>query len=225
MLGTAQRRGGSGLSFRHGWSHDTGLPDDCADIVVAVQALHWMEPTPTFREVARLLRPGGVFAAIDCDWPPVVGDHVAEHAWHTCRSRIRVFETRLAAGSSDELLRAPITDDDPEAAQNSVIDAHLNRRLAEGVRSWSKAGHLQRMTESGVFAWCREVALAADEMGDAQRFVHLLQSQGDYQTLRRRGLDDELLGVDRFAAVARRRLGVEQRPWQFVYRARLGFTA
>ena len=100
-----------------------------------------------------------------------------------------------------------------------MIDAHLNRRLAEGVRSWSKSGHLQRMTESGVFAWCREVALASEETGDAERFVQLLQSQGDYQTLRRRGLDDELLGVDRFAAVARRRLGVERRPWQFVYRA------
>ena len=108
-----------------------------------------------------------------------------------------MFETRLAAGASDELLRAPITDDDPEAAQNTVIDAHLNRRLAEGVRSWSKSGHLQRMTESGVFAWCREVALASEETGDAERFVQLLQSQGDYQTLRRRGLDDELLGVDR----------------------------
>ena len=38
---------------------------------MAVQALHWMEPAPTFGEVARLLRPGGVFAALDCDWPPV----------------------------------------------------------------------------------------------------------------------------------------------------------
>ncbi len=31
-----------------------------------------MEPEPTFVEVARMLRPGGVFAAYDCDWPPTV---------------------------------------------------------------------------------------------------------------------------------------------------------
>jgi hypothetical protein len=31
-----------------------------------------MEPEPTFAEAARILRPGGVFAAYDYDWPPVV---------------------------------------------------------------------------------------------------------------------------------------------------------
>ena len=31
-----------------------------------------MEPVPTLAEVARILRPGGVFAAYDYDWPPVV---------------------------------------------------------------------------------------------------------------------------------------------------------
>jgi SAM-dependent methyltransferase len=50
----------------------TGLPDGCADIVTCSQSFHWMEPEPTLREVARLLRPGGVFAAYDHDWPPTV---------------------------------------------------------------------------------------------------------------------------------------------------------
>ena len=80
------------------------------------------------------------------------------------------------------------------------------------------------MVESGVFEWCREVAMAAPASGDAERFVGLLQSQGDYQTLVRHGLDDEVLGVDRFAALVRQRLGVEVRAWRFVYRARLGFS-
>ena len=30
-----------------------------------------MEPDVTLSEVARLLKPGGIFAAYDCDWPPV----------------------------------------------------------------------------------------------------------------------------------------------------------
>lgn len=59
------------LHYRKGLSNDTGLPDNCADIVTVSQALHWMEPFSTFQEVARILRPGGVFAAIDNDFPPL----------------------------------------------------------------------------------------------------------------------------------------------------------
>jgi ubiquinone/menaquinone biosynthesis C-methylase UbiE len=60
------------IRYRKGDSAATGLPDGCADIVTISQALHWMEPTSTFAEIARLLRPGGVFAAIDNDWSVIV---------------------------------------------------------------------------------------------------------------------------------------------------------
>jgi len=60
------------VSFRDGSSSETGLPAGAADIVTCSQSFHWMEPGPTLAEADRLLRPGGVFAAIDCDWPPVV---------------------------------------------------------------------------------------------------------------------------------------------------------
>ncbi|MGI8971229.1 MAG: class I SAM-dependent methyltransferase [Dehalococcoidia bacterium] len=63
---------GGRVRFQAGFSTSTGLPDRCADIVTCSQSLHWMEPEPTFAEVARILRPGGVFAAYDCDWPPTV---------------------------------------------------------------------------------------------------------------------------------------------------------
>lgn len=224
MRAVAGRHATANVSYTAGWSHDTGLPDGSADVVLAVQALHWMDPEPTFREVARLLRPGGVFAAIDCDWPPVVGDHVAERAWETCRRRMRVFESRLAAGSTGAALRAEVRDEDREAAAYSGIDAHVNRQLSGEVRSWSKSGHLDRMSRSGLFGWCREVAMTSVEDGDADRFVGLLKSQGDYQTLRRHGLTDADLGVDHFAATALARLGPDPRPWHFVYRARLAFA-
>lgn len=55
-----------------GVAHQTGLPDGCADIVTAAQSFHWMEPTATLAEVARILRPGGLFAAYDYDWPPTL---------------------------------------------------------------------------------------------------------------------------------------------------------
>lgn len=60
------------ITFRYGYSHDTGISDGTADIVTCSQSLHWMEPAATFAEAARILRPGGVFAAYDCDWPPTI---------------------------------------------------------------------------------------------------------------------------------------------------------
>ena len=60
------------IRYEDGLSTATGLPDGCADVVTCSQSLHWMEPEPTFAEVARILRPGGVFAAFDCDWPPAI---------------------------------------------------------------------------------------------------------------------------------------------------------
>jgi SAM-dependent methyltransferase len=60
------------IEYREGMAHQTGLPDACADLVTAAQSFHWMEPTSTLAEVARLLRPGGLFAAYDYDWPPAL---------------------------------------------------------------------------------------------------------------------------------------------------------
>jgi ubiquinone/menaquinone biosynthesis C-methylase UbiE len=65
----------SGLSnvrYLAAFSYQTGLPADSADIVTCSQSLHWMEPEPTFAEIARILRPGGLFAAYDYEWPPTV---------------------------------------------------------------------------------------------------------------------------------------------------------
>lgn len=60
------------IEYREGVAHQTGLPDGCADIVTASQSFHWMEPTATLAEIARILRPGGLFAAYDYDVPPAI---------------------------------------------------------------------------------------------------------------------------------------------------------
>lgn len=60
------------IQYREGVAHRTGLPDACADIVTAAQSFHWMEPASTLAEIARILRPGGLFAAYDYDWPPAL---------------------------------------------------------------------------------------------------------------------------------------------------------
>jgi ubiquinone/menaquinone biosynthesis C-methylase UbiE len=60
------------IEYREGVAHQTGLPDGCADIVTAAQSFHWMEPAATLAEIARILRPGGLFAAYDYDMPPAI---------------------------------------------------------------------------------------------------------------------------------------------------------
>jgi SAM-dependent methyltransferase len=67
-------------------SAQTGLPASSADIVTCSQSLHWMEPEPTFAEVARILRSGGLFVAYDYDWPPTVLWEV-EQAYHDVIAR------------------------------------------------------------------------------------------------------------------------------------------
>lgn len=72
----------------------TGLPDACADIVTASQAFHWMEPTAALAEIARILRPGGVFAAYDYDWPPTIS-RASDELFHSFMDRVfSVAETK-----------------------------------------------------------------------------------------------------------------------------------
>lgn len=203
---TARAPTAAPIEYGAGYAHDTGLENSSADVVVAVQAMHWMEPRSTLDEVRRLLRPGGVFAAIDADWPPVTGVVGAEVAWAAAHGRMRVLEARLAAGFTGDDLREPIRADDPVLVDEDLRDPHRNRTLPGGVRSWSKREHLDRMVASGLFAYTRELVfdgpvtdlVGASPAAVADRVVDLMSSQGSYHGLRRAGLPDADIGIDRF---------------------------
>lgn len=203
MRSQAERRPMANLAYRSGMATATGLESDCADVVIAAQAMHWMEPAPTLAEVGRILRPGGVFATIDADWPPVSGVAVAEDAWAVVHRRIRVFEARLAAGVEGEKLRAPIDDDDPALADENLADPHRNRQMPGDARSWSKREHLANIEASGFFSFSRELVFNEPESGGADRFVALLRSQGSYQALVRAGLSDDEIGATTFERTVR----------------------
>lgn len=81
------------VTFHDAFAHQTGVPDDAADIVTCAQSFHWMEPEGTLAEVARMLRSGGVFAAYDYDWPPTVHWEV-EEVFSACVARVRELERR-----------------------------------------------------------------------------------------------------------------------------------
>jgi SAM-dependent methyltransferase len=83
------------VRFIRAFAHETRLPGAAADVVTCSQSFHWMEPEPVLAEAARLLRPGGVFAAYDYDWPPVVHPDVEAAYEEMLR---RVFEARHKGG-------------------------------------------------------------------------------------------------------------------------------
>ncbi len=91
MLAIARKKEDDRLSFIQAYAHQTGLPDACADAVVCSQSFHWMDPAPTLAEVDRILKPGGIFATVDCDWPPVCAWQ-AELAYSTLFDQVRRLE-------------------------------------------------------------------------------------------------------------------------------------
>lgn len=220
MRAVAESRPTPGVAYRPGTSSDTGLPADAADVVLCVQSFHWMEPEPTLAEVARILRPGGVMAVIDADWPPVAGSARAELAWLALDRRIQRYERGMGAGGE---VAGPQDGDGAGGAS----EPHGPEDRGAGVRSWDKGGHLARMAASGHFAFTRELVFHADEEGDAERFVALLRSQGGYQQLRRAGVDDDALGLPEFERSVR--AGFDERPGptplSFGWRVRLGVVA
>lgn len=51
------------IDYRVAPAEHSGLPDQAVDLVTVAQALHWFELDPFYREVRRVLKPAGVFAA------------------------------------------------------------------------------------------------------------------------------------------------------------------
>jgi len=71
MFLAASKKADKNISFKKAFAHETGLSSDFADVVICSQSFHWMNPELTLAEVNRILKSGGIFAAVDYDWPPV----------------------------------------------------------------------------------------------------------------------------------------------------------
>lgn len=83
--------------FKKADAYDTGLDENAADIVTCSQSFHWMDPERALKEIARILKVGGVFAAYDCDWPPVAG-HKAEKAYNRLLEAARAKLKQIPEG-------------------------------------------------------------------------------------------------------------------------------
>jgi SAM-dependent methyltransferase len=89
------------VSFTAGVAQRTGIPDGAADIVTCAQSLHHTEPAGTMAEIGRILRPGGVFAAYDYDWPPMI-HWEANRAFDAFIDGVRALRARHEIRSEQE---------------------------------------------------------------------------------------------------------------------------
>ena len=78
MLNKAKAKENEKMRFMQGYGEKTGLDDECAEIVICSQAFHWMEPETTLKEIHRILKKCGIFAAIDADYPPVINKELEQ---------------------------------------------------------------------------------------------------------------------------------------------------
>ncbi|HEV3361122.1 MAG TPA: class I SAM-dependent methyltransferase [Pseudonocardiaceae bacterium] len=168
-------------------AEQTGLPDECVDIVTASQAMHWFDPAELLPEVARLLRPGGVFAAYDVDWPPAI-DEAVDAAYNEVNRRIAALpretedETRRwgKAGHLARMVESGLFSYAREICLHSR-DTGGPERLVDLMRSQSgiaavlTKGHTEdeigltalreiataRMTESTTWWWTYRIRVAA----------------------------------------------------------------
>lgn len=93
---------------------------------------------------------------------------------------------------------------------------------AKRVKQWDKEGHLSRMQTSGCFRYTREIAVHHADQGNAERLVGLLLSQGGVMALRKQGVSEETIGIDRLRAAAAQYLGDEPGTWYWTSRVRIG---
>jgi len=137
MLEAAAKKRVDGITFKKGCSHDTGLADASADAVVCSQSFHWMEPAATLAETARILRSGGVFAAVDCDWPPVCG-------WRAEKAFIELIARAEETERSDASLRGRFVKWDKEKHLTNIINSGYFRFAREIVFSNAESCDAER---------------------------------------------------------------------------------
>jgi ubiquinone/menaquinone biosynthesis C-methylase UbiE len=182
------------VAFIKGFSHRIELNDDSTDIVTCAQSLHWMEPEGTFREAARILRPGGVFAAYDCDWPPSTSDWLADAAYINLIKKCRSLED--TTGVSRDLPRWS-------------KDKHLHRMRDSGLFRFTCELLFHKRVQGNAE---RLIGIAM-----SQGLVVSLLKHGLTET--EIGLDKFREEVHEYLY-----LGDDLRPWLFCYRMRVGIA-
>ncbi len=161
MREVAESRAPANVAYVGTHAAETGIAQGAADIVTASQSFHWMAAEPTLAEVARILRPGGVFAAYDYEWPPAIHPEI-DAAWEEVMRAIgnhgRVWkaehlERMRASGRFRYVREVLLHSEEPGGAERVIRSAWtlgpLAQRIADGELSEDDVG-LTRLREVAV---------------------------------------------------------------------------
>jgi SAM-dependent methyltransferase len=166
------------VEFVAAFAQDTGLPGGVADVVTCSQSLHWMDPEPTFAEAARLLRPGGVFAAYDYDVIPVCD-------WEVEEAYAALLERRRALRADNGIQRG---------ADRWPKEGHLERIRASGRFHYCRELVLQSVEEGDaerIEGFARSLGLPVADAGDAELEAKL--RYGELREVAERMLGDRVV--------------------------------
>jgi ubiquinone/menaquinone biosynthesis C-methylase UbiE len=180
------------VSYQAGYSHDTGLAPSSVDVVTCAQSLNWMEPGPTFAEVARVLRPGGVFAAYNREIMPT-GLHwevdAALQAFDRAARQIRV----------------------PPSAGDTPVPEKAKQR-------WHASGHLRRLEDSGLYRYVTELSFHHQVEGDLDQLFRYIRSIAGVHRLLSKGTPEQIALLDQTKQAIELAANTGPWPWLWVYR-------
>lgn len=132
-------------------AEDCSLADASCDLVLAAQCIHWFDLDRFFTQVRRVLRPGGVLAALGYGWSfvdPEVDELVA-------RSFLKPLEPYWAPGNRlimDAYRTIPFPGEEVRLSPAAIHLAWTGRQYADLIRSWSATQKLGEAALSGAFA-------------------------------------------------------------------------
>jgi SAM-dependent methyltransferase len=135
-----------------GSSYETGLPEASADIVAAAQSLQWMRPKDLFREVARILRPGGVFCAYNYFvfqtplWEAATAFDRVQERKKELRLRLGLDSSETSPPSLDWLKRSGVFRETRELVVHSVEEGDGHRLVGFALSE----GSMRTLLEAGV---------------------------------------------------------------------------
>ncbi|MGH1503795.1 MAG: class I SAM-dependent methyltransferase [Acidimicrobiales bacterium] len=149
------------ISAVDGTAEATGLPDACADTVVAAQAFHWFDHAAALDEVARLLRPGGALVCVwnvrdtSVPWVAAVTEILDRHAGNTPRHRTMAWRRAIDDDPRFVFGHETVVDNPVPATPQTVVDRSLSTSFIAALEPAAQAAVVD------------EVRAVAEPLGDS----------------------------------------------------------